>query len=199
MKVIYYKNKTIIFDSSNRGYNINEIIFFNGDISILNIKNITIKLEYLNKIVIISEDFESCFVSFLQQFVKLDAAGGVVHNSEGKVLMIYRNNRWDLPKGKLEPNEKIEQCAVREVMEECGITDISLGSLKIKTMHIYPLRSVWHIKTTWWYNMTSDCTTLTPQIEEGITQLEWVDPKQVQEKLSNSYSTIISVINSQHD
>ena len=195
MKVIYYKNKSVTFDSSNRGYNTNEIMFFNGDSSILSINNIIVKLEYLNQIIIISDDIEDCFSIFTKQFVKLDAAGGLVTNPQGQILMIYRNQKWDLPKGKLEPNEKIEDCALREVIEECGVNNLTLDSLRIKTLHVYPLQGVWHIKTTWWYNMTSNSTSFTPQTEEGITKIEWVDNIQLQERLTNSYSTIISVIN----
>lgn len=192
---IYYKEKVIIFDSKNTGYSQGELIFYAGDSRVLNINNITTKLEYVDKVVIIYEDVEFCFSEFEKQFIKLSAAGGFVRNSNSDTLMIHRNDTWDLPKGKLEQNESIEQCAVREVTEECGIEDLTLGELRVKTQHIYPLRGVWHIKTTFWYNMLSNYNKpLIPQEEEGITEVRWVPENEIKEISSKSYLTIINVI-----
>ncbi|MEO0902874.1 MAG: NUDIX domain-containing protein, partial [Bacteroidota bacterium] len=54
------------------------------------------------------------------------AAGGFVTNSKGKVLFIYRNEKWDLPKGKVDKGESIENAAIREVEEETGVTDLTI-------------------------------------------------------------------------
>jgi ADP-ribose pyrophosphatase YjhB (NUDIX family) len=48
------------------------------------------------------------------------AAGGLVENEHGEILLIYRKKHWDLPKGKLDAGETLEECAVREVEEETG-------------------------------------------------------------------------------
>lgn len=198
MVKIYYKGKIIIFDSSSEGYALGELTFYTGDSRVLNIDNITTKLEYVDRVVIIYEDVEFCIAEFEKQFVKLCAAGGVVKNSNAETLMIYRNNVWDLPKGKLEDGENIEQCAIREVVEECGIEDLTLGKLRKETQHIYPLRGVWHLKTTYWYDMSSDYNKpLVPQIEEGITEVRWIAKEEIEQVSSKSYLTIIDVIYSQ--
>jgi 8-oxo-dGTP diphosphatase len=55
------------------------------------------------------------------------AAGGVVwrsgEDSDWEVLVIHRPlyDDWSLPKGKLEPGETDEVCAVREIEEETGL------------------------------------------------------------------------------
>src|SRR5690606_25043669 len=56
----------------------------------------------------------------------IHAAGGVVFNSAGDLLMIHRLGRWDLPKGKCEHNESVNESAIREVQEECGIKQLHI-------------------------------------------------------------------------
>ncbi len=65
------------------------------------------------------------------------AAGGIVVNPNKEILWIFRRGFWDLPKGKLDPNESIEACAIREVMEETGISNLVLGDLILTTKHLY--------------------------------------------------------------
>ena len=50
------------------------------------------------------------------------AAGGVIVGDDGKVLVAHRPryDDWSLPKGKADPDESDEDCAVREVEEETG-------------------------------------------------------------------------------
>ena len=62
------------------------------------------------------------------------ASGGVVFNNE-KLLMIYRNSLWDLPKGKMELNESELECALREVEEECGIDNLRVIKFLKYTYH----------------------------------------------------------------
>jgi len=55
------------------------------------------------------------------------SAGGVVLDEEGdmpKIAVIHRTKQddWSLPKGKPEADEEAEQTAVREVLEETGIS-----------------------------------------------------------------------------
>ena len=50
---------------------------------------------------------------------QINFSGGVLL-CEGKILFINKNEKWDLPKGKLEEGESLATCAVRETSEQTG-------------------------------------------------------------------------------
>ena len=130
---------------------------------------------------------------------KIIAGGGVVVNEKNQVLFIYRRKKWDLPKGKLDPGEDIKACAIREVMEETGIRDLTIGNLIIVTTHSYEENGMNMQKETHWFEMkasTVDNSTLTPQLEEDIEKIEWVSLENLEEYLSETYTSIQQVLNS---
>ncbi|MEO5673810.1 MAG: NUDIX domain-containing protein [Chitinophagales bacterium] len=136
----------------------------------------------------------------LFSFYKLmNAAGGVVKNSEEKLLMIFRRGKWDLPKGKVDKGETIRQAALREVMEETGIQNLNvvseirfLGGVQPCTYHTYEQNGKPVIKATYWYEMVSDNTSspLTPQEEEDITEVGWYSENEIKERLKNSFPLV---------
>ncbi len=104
------------------------------------------------------------------------AAGGYVmrRGKKGpKLLMIHRRGVWDLPKGKLDPGETIEACALREVREEVGIEQLELIQPLGTTFHDFTMRGRYRIKTTYWYLMTTPERDFTPQAEEDIEKVKW--------------------------
>jgi 8-oxo-dGTP pyrophosphatase MutT (NUDIX family) len=126
------------------------------------------------------------------------AAGGLVQNNEGAILMIFRRGFWDLPKGKLDAGESIPECAEREVMEETGLQTITLGSFICMTTHAY--FDTWLqkdvVKETHWYAMKASSMlpeTLIPQIEEDIEKIEWVPILELPPYLRQTYPTIQTV------
>jgi 8-oxo-dGTP pyrophosphatase MutT (NUDIX family) len=128
---------------------------------------------------------------------KILAAGGVVENIKGELLMIYRRNKWDLPKGKLDKDEPIEQCALREVQEETGVKDLKIKFLTGITHHEYFDNYTNEIveKETHWYAMkTNGVPQLFPQTEEDITDIAWVAKEDIKNKLQNSYPSIVEVL-----
>ena len=128
---------------------------------------------------------------------KIIAAGGLVFNDEAKLLMIFRRGKWDLPKGKLDEGEKIEHCAVREVKEETGLKKVRIKKFAGVTFHEYfdPHIQEEVIKETHWFEMNArGDQKLIPQHEEDIEKIEWVDDKDLKEKLSNTYPNIIEII-----
>ena len=126
----------------------------------------------------------------------IKAAGGLVQNN-GYFLWIYRNNIWDLPKGKIEDNESITDAALREVKEECGLKGILEISHKIiVTHHTYQLRDVKILKETHWFFMQFDGDPNTiPQLEEGITEVSWKSKDDSIKLAQGSYPSILSVFN----
>ena len=125
------------------------------------------------------------------------AAGGLVFNEQQELLMIFRRGKRDLPKGKLDEGELIEDCAVREVEEETGLRNVILGDLITKTYHEYFDKWIEEdvIKETWWYEMkVTDSPTLIPQVEEDIEKVVWANEKEVAVFLKNSYPTIVDLV-----
>ncbi len=128
---------------------------------------------------------------------KIIAAGGLVLNEQKEILLIFRRGIWDLPKGKLDDNETIAACAVREVEEETGLQNITLGNFITKTNHEYFDKWINEdvVKETWWYEMfASNNEQLIPQTEEDIEQIIWANTLTLQNCLLNTYPNIIEVI-----
>jgi 8-oxo-dGTP pyrophosphatase MutT (NUDIX family) len=127
----------------------------------------------------------------------IKAGGGLVLNDNHELLMIYRRGKWDLPKGKLDAGETIEECAVREVMEETGADNLELGELVTIGVHEYFDRFLEEevIKETYWFLMKAKGEqTVTPQIEEDITEIKWVIGAELQTCLEDSYPNIVELI-----
>ena len=119
------------------------------------------------------------------------AGGGLVYNDKGEVLFILRNGKWDLPKGGKDKQEKLAQAAVREVVEETGVGELTVLEKLPKTYHIFKRNGRFKLKVTQWYKMSSSYQgDLTGQAEEGIEQVAWLNPEQVKEALQNSYENI---------
>ncbi len=120
---------------------------------------------------------------FSSNYKLINAAGGVVYNNSNQLLMILRNGIWDLPKGKIENNEDITECAIREVGEECGISDLKVIQQLCETYHTYHDRGLDILKRTYWFRMKTNHTTpLKPQIEEGITRACWINKELISDK-----------------
>ncbi|GAB4161885.1 MAG: NUDIX domain-containing protein [Winogradskyella sp.] len=128
---------------------------------------------------------------FLKLLPNVVAGGGKAYNANNEILFIYRNNKWDLPKGKIEGKESIEETAIREVEEETGVSGLKITKALPTTYHIFKRNGKHKIKITYWFEMkTKFDGKLYPQEKEGITQVEWLDQKTAQEALENSYANI---------
>jgi 8-oxo-dGTP pyrophosphatase MutT (NUDIX family) len=125
----------------------------------------------------------------------IEAAGGAVKNSEGKLLLIHRRGKWDLPKGKIDKGETPELAAVREVEEECGISGLKIIRTLSPTYHTYKEGEQLILKKTYWYEMScSDTKQLVPQTEEGITKCEWRSNDGVAEAMQNTFHSVEEVV-----
>lgn len=119
------------------------------------------------------------------------AGGGLVYNNKGEVLFIFRNGKWDLPKGGIEKNEDIESTAMREVEEETGVSGLKITQKLQKTYHIFKRNGSYKLKITHWFEMKTDYSgPLEGQIEEGIEKVAWLNQDQIKEALTNSYENI---------
>jgi len=119
------------------------------------------------------------------------AGGGLVYNKKGEVLFIFRNGKWDLPKGGTEKGEEIEHTALREVEEETGVNQLLITDKLQKTYHIFKRNGVYKLKVTHWFEMKSNFEGVpVAQSEEGIEKVAWLNPEEVTEALKNSYENI---------
>lgn len=152
-------------------------------------------LEKHNALAVLSSEPVVAFEAFAADFVRVEAAGGVVVDDCGACLMILRNARWDLPKGHWEPGETIEECAVREVEEETGVRGVRIVRPLCRTLHAYSMRGRWELKRTHWFAMRLEghCV-LRPQHEEGIERAVWCTPAELKCCLQTTYPTIRRVM-----
>jgi hypothetical protein len=145
---------------------------------------------------LLTPDFKSVFKGIKRTMVLIKAAGGIVSNEANKYLFIFRNGKWDLPKGKIEKGEKSRVAAIREVQEECGISIDSIGDKICNTYHVYEFKGSLVLKKTAWYWMRSiKQKKLVPQLEEGITDARWLSPGDWMLVRKNTYPLIRGLLN----
>ena len=119
------------------------------------------------------------------------AGGGLVYNKNCDVLFIFRNGKWDLPKGGTEKGEEIELTAMREVEEETGVNNLQIIKKLQKTYHVFKRNGIYKLKITHWFQMESTFEGIPKgQLEEGITEVVWKNPTEIKEALKNSYENI---------
>ncbi len=145
--------------------------------------------------VIWNSDLEKLKKAFFKHFKAIEAAGGVVVNEKKEILFIFRLNKWDLPKGKLEKGENLEECAIREVEEETGLVNLKLKKKIAETYHTYNAFGKHFIKTSHWYYITcSRKQHLVPQTEEDITEIAWISQETISKPMENTYPSIKDII-----
>jgi 8-oxo-dGTP pyrophosphatase MutT (NUDIX family) len=135
---------------------------------------------------------EKLFVRFASYFHLIEAAGGIVKNSKDEILFIFRNGKWDLPKGKIENGETPETAAIREVMEECGLLEIRISEFIGHTFHIYNVdKNNFILKKNWWFEMfANESQPLIPQSDEGIEKIEWVSKSNLHNVIPSVYASL---------
>lgn len=148
----------------------------------------------LLRIYVPTSDVQQTYRLICDCFRQVNAAGGLVRNRRSDYLLIRRFGLWDLPKGHQEAGEDISVTALREVQEETGVQDLSLGDLICVTHHCYLRDGIWHLKHTWWFDMLyTDPVDLTPQRDEDITKAVWVAKSSLPPLLKNAFPSIVEV------
>jgi len=182
MYKIYINESPLLFCSTEELKNLNPgkqdlSFYYNGNRKRLhNVIDMMEKGNSFDRIIIFSDNIQGIWKDFKAITKIIKAGGGIVFNQFGELLVIFRRGFWDLPKGKIEKNEKKKDGAIREVMEECGVRDLKLIRKIDKTHHIYRQNYNKILKKSIWYLMECPKQELTPQLEEGIEEAIWVDP-----------------------
>ncbi|MDB2321723.1 NUDIX domain-containing protein [Flavobacteriaceae bacterium] len=189
MYQVFYKKKIILLTD----------VFKEGkDFKSFPIKDVKLKkvIKLLNKkntnsIHLFHKNKDKLLKYFFKLIPTVIAAGGKITNSKSETLFIYRNDKWDLPKGKAEKNEQLPQTALREVKEETGIKEVSINKPLDITYHIFRRNNEYRLKLTYWFDMFSDYQGIFfPQLDEGITDVKWVKKADLEEIKINSYPNI---------
>ncbi|MDN3492625.1 NUDIX hydrolase [Winogradskyella bathintestinalis] len=145
----------------------------------------------LQAVYLIHKNEDKLLKKFLKLLPNVIAGGGKAYNSKKEILFIYRNDKWDLPKGKAEKKESIEETAIREVEEETGVRGLKITKPLPTTYHIFKRNGKHKIKVTYWFEMKTDFDgKLSPEENEGITKVEWLDDQASKDALENSYANI---------
>lgn len=119
------------------------------------------------------------------------AGGGKVYNENKEILFIRRNGKWDLPKGKVEKREDMETAAMREVVEETGVSGLEITKFLYRSYHIFKRNGEFRLKVTYWFEMKTNYEgELVPQKDEGITKVKWKNTKKAKKALRDSYANI---------
>ena len=191
MYKVFINDKPLIF--SPQRFSTLNLLEVNGEESKKKLLTIIEKLEdgsFSSGVEIVSKDIEKLWEDFNSFYKPIAAAGGIVKKDD-KILVIYRLGKWDLPKGKMEEGESKEESAVREVEEECGITGLKIVNKLPEILHTYTLKGQRILKTTYWFEMTSNFSgDLKPQTEEDISVVKWADKEGIKEVLQNTYPSI---------
>ena len=146
------------------------------------------------KLIIFGDDPYQILIGLKSALPVIKAGGGIVLNDVDDVLFIFRRGKWDLPKGKKEPHESEQDCAIREVKEECGIKSLEITGKLPVSYHIYELKGEIVLKETHWYKMFTTEKELSPQTEEDITRAEWFERGQIDEVLQNTWGLVSELI-----
>ncbi len=152
------------------------------------------KLTQIDNLYLFHEDIEGLRENFKKCFKQIEAAGGLIRNSKGDFLLIYRRGRWDLPKGKLRKKESYQEAAIREVEEECGISGVEIIQPLISTYHTYYIKEKIVLKRTAWFEMVySGKKTPVPQKEEDITEVRWIPVAKLDKYLQQCFPAVRDV------
>ena len=189
MYQVFYKEKVIL---------LTDVIKQDTGLVVLPLKNIKLKkvIKILNKKSTISvhlfhKNRDNLLKYFFKSIKTVIAAGGKIINSKSDTLFIYRDDKWDLPKGKSEKNELLSDTAIREVIEETGIKGVSIKKPLDVTYHIFKRDDEYRLKITYWFEMFSDYSgKFTPQLNENITDVCWVKKENLENIKNNSYPNI---------
>ncbi|MGI9526234.1 MAG: NUDIX hydrolase [Weeksellaceae bacterium] len=190
MYKVFVNNKLLTFGSTK--------LDIDRNIPFINNADFDVAIDLLNnnadEVHIYSNEIEEVWTKFTHHYKQINAAGGVVINDHNEMLWIYRLGKWDLPKGKMEKGENIEATALREVEEECGISDLKITKRLDDTFHMYYHKE--HIlKITHWFEMRYyKDEKLVPQLEEGITDVQWVPINELSKPMKNTYGNIYNLV-----
>ena len=189
--VIYFTDRALRFVTADTAIGADECAISESELTRAKVINF---FQTCNMLTVLCNDCSAAFDRFASEFIYVEAAGGVVANDRDELLMIFRRNRWDLPKGHIDSGEDALTAAVREIEEETGVTGLTFVAPLCNTLHAYCVYGEWELKRTYWFAFDCPGGETAVQAEEDIECAVWCDNRVLSENLENSYPTIREVI-----
>lgn len=196
MYKVFLRNKELIFADCNNIPDIEGIIIQDPKLPdiqkiITAIDNATDYTTYI----LCTSNAEELFTHFYMSMKIVTAAGGLVRNNRNDLLMIFRRNHWDLPKGKIDRGETENETAIREVEEETGLRGLSITKRLPATFHVYTIGHEWILKETHWFAMmTTKPDKYKPQAEEGITEVKWIPNSEIKSMIPKLFPSLRQLV-----
>jgi 8-oxo-dGTP pyrophosphatase MutT (NUDIX family) len=199
MRKIYFQHKTLLISNETKNQVTDDFSFIIDSVQeteiILNKALEALGNDHYKTITLITANPDKVLEELKNRFYIIQAAGGLVHTPDDRVLLIYRRGKWDLPKGKLDAGEDLETCAVREVEEETGLQQVILHQLMTTTYHSYLENGKQVLKETYWYDMTvNEQQELVPQTDEDIQECRWIAVDDLASFKTNMQPSVIDVL-----
>ena len=194
MYKVFFNQKPLLLTNEIQDFSDNEPLLFIKYTSVAQIIK-ALKSSKNRKVFLYHKDIDKLWKSFKKKFPIVEAAGGLVERTDNKLLFIFRNNKWDLPKGGVEKKELIIEAAQREVTEETGVSDLIVQKQLSETFHIFKKGKRFRLKKTYWFKMSTKYMGETiPQTEEGIKKIEWVSKEKIDEILNDAFENIRIIV-----
>jgi ADP-ribose pyrophosphatase YjhB (NUDIX family) len=194
-EVFFNNRRALITDQADAGRDAALYFEFTSRRELLKLLRMFEKTESISSMTVYHSDFKKLKKALKSCFRVIKAAGGLVRNNQGEVLMIFRRGVWDLPKGKLERFENYLLAGLREVKEECGLQQLEHPVLLTTTYHVYRMNNKPVLKKTVWYEMKNNGSEiLKPQLQEEITEVRWVPLSEIHQLTNNTFSNIRIVL-----
>ncbi len=194
MYKVFFNQKPLILTNKIQDFSDTEPLLFIKYTSVTQIIK-ALKSSKNSKVFLYHKDIDKLWKGFKKKFPIVEAAGGLVRRTDNKLLFIFRNNKWDLPKGGVEKNELIIDAAKREVTEETGVSDIIVKKKISETYHIFKKDKRFRLKKTYWFKMSTTYMGKTnPQTKEGIEKTKWVSNKNIEDILNDAFENIRIIV-----
>ncbi|NNJ56008.1 MAG: NUDIX domain-containing protein [Bacteroidia bacterium] len=195
-RIFHGKHRILLSSNENAGFNFDPDFVFKkpNEEQVKEALRVSKKSTKPLKIQIVGNPDKLLKKVFLE-FKLVEAAGGIVENEKGEILLMKRLGKWDLPKGKAKKNENMEECAIREIEEETGAKQLSITRHFMETYHTYFRNNEWQIKHTHWFLIKClDGNHLVPQTAEDIEEVRWVKPKKIHLPILHTYPAIRRIL-----
>jgi len=198
---IYFNQKPLVLSDSKTPH-IQQLlqkpaIVFQEELNSTSVENMLKEIQHPTTSggVFIHQPIDDLLQAFKKKMKVIEAGGGLVHTGEEMILLIFRNGKWDLPKGKLDEGESTYAAALREVQEETGLVNLQLEEPLTTTYHTYHQYNELILKKSHWFLMKSpQQQALVPQLEEGIEKCEWVRLDALAPFVENTHPSVIDVL-----